>query len=58
MSDDALTAAYQEIDQLFDKLEADRDPFDEYWGGYTSGLAKALAIIDAHVGPDRQGEHT
>lgn len=49
MSGDALTAAYQEIDRLFDKIEADRDPWDQYWDGYTSGLAKALAILETHM---------
>lgn len=49
MNADGFTAAYQEIDQLFDRLEADRDPWDQYWDGYTSGLAKALAIIENHM---------
>ena len=47
---DRFAAAYREIGQLFDQLETNREQWDQYQDGYTSGLAKALAIIDAHVG--------
>ena len=50
LSVDRFAAAYREIGQLFDQLETNREQWDQYQDGYTSGLAKALAIIDAHVG--------
>lgn len=51
--DDILTAALAELNELFERTQASLDPWTsehyEYDDGYTSGLAKALAIIEGHM---------
>ncbi len=53
MSGDPLNAAHAELDELFERTQASLDPWTsehyEYDDGYTSGLAKALAIIEGHM---------
>lgn len=53
MSGDPLNAAHAELDELFERTQAALDPWTsehyEYDDGYTSGLAKALAIIESHM---------
>ena len=51
MSGDPLNAAHAELDELFERTQAALDPWAsehyEYDDGYTSGLAKALAILES-----------
>lgn len=51
--DDILTAALAELNELFERKQNELDPWDsdnyQYDAGYTSGLAKALAIIETHT---------
>ena len=53
MSGDPLNAAHKELNDLFERTQASLDPWTsehyEYDDGYTSGLAKALAIIEGHM---------
>ena len=53
MSSDPLTAAHKELSELFERTQAALDPWTsdnyQYDDGYTSGLAKALAIIEGHM---------
>lgn len=53
MSSDPLKAAHAELNELFDREQAELDPWTsehyEYDDGYTSGLAKALAILEGHL---------
>lgn len=53
MSSDPLTAAHAELNELFEHEQAALDPWTSddyaYDDGYTSGLAKALAIIEGHM---------
>lgn len=50
---DILTAALAELNELFERKQAELDPWTsehyEYDDGYTSGLAQALAIIESHL---------
>lgn len=48
MSSDLLTAAHEELNGLFERTQAALDP-------WTSGLAKALAIIKSHLTPPDKG---
>ena len=49
MSSDPLNAAHKELSELFERTQSELDPWTsehyEYYDGYTSGLAKALAIL-------------
>lgn len=63
MSSDTLTAAHKELSELFERKQAELDPWTsehyEYDDGYTSGLAKALAIIENHQTKETaMNEHT
>ncbi|WP_026645565.1 hypothetical protein [Bifidobacterium sp. AGR2158] len=53
MSDDTLRDALAEIRDLFSHRQAALDPWTsdhyDYDDGYTSGLAQAIAIIEAHM---------
>lgn len=53
MSSDPLTAAHKELSELFERTQSELDPWTsdnyQYDDGYTSGLAKALAIIESHL---------
>ena len=53
MSGDPLNAAHAELDELFERKQAELDPWAsdnyQYDDGYTSGLAQALAIIESHL---------
>ena len=53
MSSDTLTAAHKELSELFERKQAELDPWTsnnyQYDDGYTSGLARALAIIESHM---------
>lgn len=53
MSSDPLTAAHEELSNLFERTQAELDPWTsdnyQYDDGYTSGLAQALAIIESHM---------
>lgn len=53
MSSDPLTAAHTELNELFDREQAELDPWTsdnyQYDDGYTSGLAQALAILESHM---------
>lgn len=60
---DILTAALAELNELFDRKQAGLDPWTrehyEYDDGYTSGLARALAIIESHQTKETaMNEHT
>ncbi len=50
---DILTAALAKLNELFERKQAELDPWAsdnyQYNDGYTSGLAKALAIIESHL---------
>ncbi|ATU20830.1 hypothetical protein [Bifidobacterium choerinum] len=52
MPDDPLNAALAEITNLFTRRQKALDPWTsdhyDYDDGYTSGLAQAIAIIEAH----------
>lgn len=56
MSDDTLRAALAEILDLFNHRQAALDQWNsdhyDYDDGYTSGLAQAIAIIEAHMKPN------
>lgn len=56
MTDDTLHAALAEITDLFTHRQAALDPWTsshyDYDDGYTSGLAQAIAIIEAHMNPN------
>lgn len=51
MSSDPLNAAHEELSNLFERTQAELDPWTsdnyQYDDGYTSGLAKALAILES-----------
>lgn len=51
---DPLHAALAELNELFDREQAELDPWTspnyDYDDGYTSGLAQAIAIIEYHIG--------
>ena len=51
MSSDPLNAAHAELSNLFERTQTELDPWTsdnyQYDDGYTSGLAKALAIIES-----------
>lgn len=53
MPDDPLNAALAEITNLFNRRQKALDPWTsdhyDYDDGYTSGLAQAIAIIEAHL---------
>ena len=53
MSSDTLTAAHKELSELFERTQSELDPWTsdnyQYDDGYTSGLARALAIIESHM---------
>lgn len=53
MHDDTLHAALAEITDLFNRRQTSLDPWTsdhyDYDDGYTSGLAQAIAIIEAHL---------
>ncbi|MEF2736419.1 MAG: hypothetical protein U0N15_04235 [Bifidobacterium choerinum] len=53
MNDDTLHAALAEISELFERRQTALDPWTsdhyDYDDGYTSGLAQAIAIIEAHI---------
>lgn len=59
MSGDPLNAAHAELDELFERTQAELDPWTsehyEYDDGYTSGLARALAILESHITPPDKG---
>lgn len=56
MNGDPLKAAHAELNELFEREQAALDPWAsdnyEYDDGYTSGLAKALAILESHMQGD------
>lgn len=63
MSGDPLNAAHAELDELFERTQAALDPWTsehyEYDDGYTSGLAKALAILESRQTKETaMNEHT
>ena len=51
MSSDPLNAAHAELSNLFERKQAELDPWTsdnyQYDDGYTSGLAEALAILES-----------
>lgn len=53
MSGAPLNAAHEELNGLFERTQAALDPWTsdnyQYDDGYTSGLAKARAIIESHM---------
>ena len=53
MHGDTLHAALAEITDLFNRRQTALDPWTsdhyDYDDGYTSGLAQAIAIIEAHM---------
>lgn len=63
MSSDPLTAAHKELSELFERKQAELDPWTsdnyQYDDGYTSGLAKALAILESRQTKETDmNEHT
>ena len=56
MSGNPLNAAHEELNDLFERTQAALDPWTsehyERVDGYTSGLAKALAILESHMRKD------
>lgn len=63
MSSDTLTAAHKELSELFERKQAELDPWTsdnyQYDDGYTSGLAKALAILESRQTKETDmNEHT
>ena len=63
MSGDPLNAAHAELDELFERTQAALDPWTsdnyQYDDGYTSGLAKALAILESRQTKETDmNEHT
>ncbi|PKV05727.1 hypothetical protein CQR51_0971 [Bifidobacterium pseudolongum subsp. globosum] len=60
---DILTAALAELNELFERKQAELDPWTsehyEYDDGYTSGLAKALAVLESRQTKETDmNEHT
>ena len=53
MNGDPLNAAHAELAELFEHEQAALDPWTSddyaYDDGYTSGLARALAILESHM---------
>lgn len=53
MNGDPLNAAHAELNELFEPEQAALDPWTSddyaYDDGYTSGLARALAILESHM---------
>lgn len=53
MNGDPLKAAHAELNELFEHEQAALDPWTSddyaYDDGYTSGLARALAILESHM---------
>ena len=63
MSSDPLTAAHKELSELFERTQSELDPWTsdnyQYDDGYTSGLAKALAILESRQTKETDmNEHT
>lgn len=63
MSGTPLNAAHEELNELFEHEQAALDPWTsdnyQYDDGYTSGLARALAIIESHQTKETaMNEHT
>lgn len=63
MSSDPLNAAHAELSNLFERKQAELDPWTsdnyQYDDGYTSGLAKALAILESSQTKETDmNEHT
>lgn len=63
MSSDTLTAAHKELSELFERKQAELDPWTsdnyQYDDGYTSGLAKALTILESRQTKETaMNEHT
>ena len=63
MSSDPLNAAHAELSNLFERKQAELDPWTsdnyQYDDGYTSGLAKALAILESRQTKETDmNEHT
>ena len=63
MSSDPLNAAHAELNGLFERTQAALDPWTsnnyQYDDGYTSGLAKALAILESRQTKETDmNEHT
>ena len=63
MSSDPLNAAHAELSNLFERKQAELDPWTsdnyQYDDGYTSGLAEALAIIESRQTKETDmNEHT
>ena len=56
MNGDPLNAAHAELNELFEHEQAALDPWTSddyaYDDGYTSGLARALAILESHMQGD------
>lgn len=50
---DILTVVHAELNGLFERTQAALDPWTSddyaYDDGYTSGLARALAILESHM---------
>lgn len=53
MNGDPLNAAHAELNELFEHEQAALDPWTSddyaYDDGYTSGLARAFAILESHM---------
>ena len=63
MSSDPLNAAHAELSNLFERKQAELDPWTsehyQYDDGYTSGLAEALAILESRQTKETDmNEHT
>lgn len=63
MSSDPLTAVHKELSELFERTQSELDPWTsdnyQYDDGYTSGLAKALAILESRQTKETDmNEHT
>lgn len=63
MSSDPLNAAHAELSNLFERKQAELDPWTsdnyQYDDGYTSGLAEALAILESSQTKETDmNEHT
>lgn len=63
MSSDQLNAAHAELSNLFERKQAELDPWTsdnyQYDDGYTSGLAEALAILESSQTKETDmNEHT
>lgn len=56
---DILTVVHVELNGLFERIQAALDPWTsehyEYDDGYTSGLARALAILESRITPPDKG---